>query len=173
MSDRALRSGKRRQSPVEYGKSKKSKQTVRKKAGGGKLIRGPDAPRFARKQVSRENQEDDDVDDAPAPPLSPPPNIYPDKYAVVRRPRLVSKPVEELVVPILKDSWAINRRNRMGLIFDVVNPARQFKRGAVYNDDDPPEVMFAKYTPNRWEDKDVTEYDPKAVRKPYEPSYYV
>jgi hypothetical protein len=53
----------------------------------------------------------------------------------------------------------------MGLIFDAVNPARQFKRGTVF--DPSANHPYPKYNPNSRDDPDVTEYDPEPILQPY------
>jgi hypothetical protein len=45
----------------------------------------------------------------------------------------------------------------MCLVFDCVNPARQFKRGTQYNSDD--EDPFPEYNPDPDNDSEVTEDD--------------
>jgi hypothetical protein len=87
-------------------------------------------------------------------------------------PSLVTGPVLDLMHPALNDAWQINQSNQMCFIFDVVNPAQQFKRGTRYDDsDDDP---FPEYDPNPEEDPNVTESDltngPK--RRPYKPVSY-
>jgi hypothetical protein len=72
----------------------------------------------------------------------------------------------ELVHRNLGSAWKINRNHQMCYIFDAVVPARQWKRGTVYTDDDP----WAEYGPPPW--PDLTETDDKNTLKPYYPRKY-
>ena len=61
----------------------------------------------------------------------------------------------------------------MALIFDVVNPVRQFKRDKYYDSDDEPEEAFAIYDPSPESDPNVTEDDERCDLKPYLPIAHV
>jgi len=76
---------------------------------------------------------------------------------------MVVGPVEELVDEELANAWRVNRHNQMCFIFDVINPARQFKRGMKYKEDQD----FADYGPDPW--YDLTEDDCKDGWTPYKP----
>ena len=56
-------------------------------------------------------------------------------YSATTDPTLVDRPVEGLVHGALKHAWAINNNHKMSHIFDSVNPARQFRREMVYDQD--------------------------------------
>jgi len=79
--------------------------------------------------------------------------------------KMVVGPVEELVDEELANAWRVNRHNQMCFIFDVINPARQFKRGMKYKEDQD----FADYGPDPW--YDLTEDDCKVGSgwTPYKP----
>jgi hypothetical protein len=147
------------------------KQTARK-SRGGQSIRGRKQPTGTSKQPRREKTpEDEDMEvesmpgTPPRTPSPPPSQMDAASYIRVRKPRQVYQPVMSVVHPLLQGAWKINRRHKMGLIFDVVNPARQFKRGSDYNDDD--DLPYAKHVPNSRDDPNVTESDPNATRQPY------
>ena len=55
----------------------------------------------------------------------------------------------------------------MCVIFDCVNPVRQFKRGTTYNPED--KNAFPDYDPSPELDGDVTESDEEADLQPYNP----
>ncbi|KAF9787524.1 hypothetical protein BJ322DRAFT_1019924 [Thelephora terrestris] len=86
-------------------------------------------------------------------------------------PKDVTGPVLELVDPALVKAWSIHNDNRMAIIFDAVNPVRQFQRGVPYNDRAKPENAFAKYDPDPKEDLYVTEDEGDEDLKPYEPIF--
>lgn len=55
----------------------------------------------------------------------------------------------------------------MAFIFDVVRPARQYKRGELYNEED--DLPSAVYDPSPEEDPNVTDSDDEDVPlKPYD-----
>src|ERR1700743_459236 len=91
-------------------------------------------------------------------------------YEEVDDPKLVKGPVADVVSPALKKAWAVNKAHRMALIFDAVNPVRQFKRNAKYDDDleDP----YAEYDPDPDGDPNVTKTDEDGDTQPYSPVYY-
>ena len=95
----------------------------------------------------------------------------PDQYQEITDPKLVFKPVLDIVTPALRNAWAINNNNKMSLIFDVINPVRKFKRGALY--DDNKDNPYADYDPNHDEDPNVTETDEDGNTQPYNPIYHV
>lgn len=81
-------------------------------------------------------------------------------------PRLVKGPVRELIHENLAGAkWKIYR-HQMCYIFDAVVPARQWKRGTVYTEEEP----WAEYGPPPW--PDLTETDRLPRQKPYYPRAY-
>jgi hypothetical protein len=88
-------------------------------------------------------------------------------YEDTTDPKLVIGPVLNLVAPRLKSAWAINKKNKMSLIFDVVSPVRQFKRDTLYDEDE--ENPYADYEPSQEEDPNVTETDDDCDLQPYSP----
>ena len=94
-------------------------------------------------------------------------------YEDTTDPGLVTVPVPNLVHPALKDAWVINTNHKMALIFDIVNPVRQFKRDEYYDSDDEPEKAFAIYDPSPKSDPNVTEDDKCCDLKPYLPVAHV
>ena len=59
-------------------------------------------------------------------------------------------------------AWKINKMLSMWLIFDAVNPVRQFKRGMLF--DDSPEVDFPSYGPPPWDDLTETDAEPALMQ---------
>lgn len=110
---------------------------------------------------SSESSEASSSSDAPDPPE---PEDQ-EEYAKTMDRKMVVGPVEELVDEELANAWKVNRHNQMCFIFDVVNPARQFKRGMRYKEDQD----FADYGPDPW--YDLTEDDCKEGSgwTPYKP----
>ena len=72
-------------------------------------------------------------------------------------PKRVFRPVVELVHPSLDGVNFFNTSHPMCFIFDAVNPARQFKRGEVYDSDE--DTPFPDYNPDPENDGEVTETD--------------
>ena len=72
-------------------------------------------------------------------------------------PELVNRPVSRYIHRSLRTAWRINKTRPMWLIFDYVNPVRQFKRGALYDPD--ANSPFPEYDPDPENDADVTEDD--------------
>lgn len=103
-------------------------------------------------------------DDSPTPPPSA-------DYGETTDPKDVTGPVLEQVDPALVGAWSINNDNRMAIIFDAVNPVRQFQRGVPYNEKARPENAFAKYDPDPKEDPYVTEDEGDEDLRPYEPIF--
>jgi hypothetical protein len=69
------------------------------------------------------------------------------------------------------DAWRINTDHRMALIFDAVNPARQFKRGEILDEKADADEAFPTYSPSPSTDLNVTEVDEHSDGdlKPYAP----
>ena len=93
-----------------------------------------------------------------------------DAYRDTTDPKLVTGPVLNEVTPALKDAWAINKKNKMALIFDLISPVRQFKRDALY--DEEKEDPYVDYDPNPEEDENVTETDEDGDLQPYNPIHH-
>ena len=66
----------------------------------------------------------------PIPALNPNNDPSPDETSSAN----VSQPISTLVHPTLRNSWAINKSVNMCFIFDAVSPARQFKRGVLFDE---------------------------------------
>ena len=67
----------------------------------------------------------------------------------------MTEPALDLVHPALSDAWIVHPKRENCIIFDVVNPVRQFKRGTV----EDLAVPFPSYDPNPEEDPNVVESD--------------
>ena len=85
-------------------------------------------------------------------------------------PKLIDQPVERLVHESLRNAWVVNKSRPMCLIFDCVNPARQFKRGVLYDLDET--TPFPNYDPDPERDGNVMEGDegPHPGLQPYNPA---
>ena len=59
----------------------------------------------------------------------------------------------------------------MSLIFNPINPVRQFERGVPYDNNAVPKDAFAKYDPDPEQDPNVTEDKGDEDLKPYEPIF--
>ena len=81
----------------------------------------------------------------------------------------VEGPVEDLVAPEMRRSWAIQQNYPMCVLFDYVNPVRVFKRGTEF--DDSAESPFADYDPK--DTGDITETDENGVAQQYNPLEYM
>lgn len=100
---------------------------------------------------------------ASTPPASPTPPPYSD----ITDPTLIDRPDPDLVDPALSRAWKVNGNRQMCVIFDCVNPVRQFKRGTTYNPED--KTAFPDYDPSPELDGNVTESDEEADLQPYNP----
>ena len=69
-------------------------------------------------------------------------------------PSTIKQPISGIIHENLKTAWKINNTLPMCFIFDVVSPARRFKRGMAYDD----EVEFPEYDEEK-ESGNVTETD--------------
>lgn len=78
-------------------------------------------------------------------------------------PTLVDQPVIDLVHKNLTNAWRLHPQHQMCYIFDFVTPARQWKRGTRYTEDDP----RATYGPAPW--PDLTETDENGGLQSYYP----
>ena len=105
----------------------------------------------------------------PPPSIPSTPGMPPGEYGKLTNVRYTTVPVPDIIIPELYDAWKINPRHKMCIIFDAVNPCRQFKRGEVYDEDleDP----FAEYEPNADDDPNVTDTD-VGDTQPYAPITY-
>ena len=97
--------------------------------------------------------------------ISPSPPTSPIKDPETVDPKRVTGPVLEYVDDALEKSWKVNQGNSMALVFDVVNPATQFKRNEDYDSDKS--EPFANYDPDHERDSDITEDDGDGTAKPY------
>jgi predicted pyridoxine 5'-phosphate oxidase superfamily flavin-nucleotide-binding protein len=96
---------------------------------------------------------------------NPPP---PPKFIATDDPALVTIPDPIHIDPSMEDAYCVNNKNRMCLIFDVVSPARKFKRGTVYEEIDGQDP-FADYDTDPEKDPNVTESDDDVATQPYIP----
>jgi len=80
---------------------------------------------------------------------------------------LIDRPVAANVHAAMTKAWAICNYFQMCILFDVVSPVRQFKRGTVFSENavEP----FPEYDRGG---KDVTETDEEVALKPYKPRGY-
>lgn len=101
----------------------------------------------------------------PRPSPSPGPDVDPNETD----PSLINGPVRERVLKAMSNAWSIPQGFQMCILFDAVNPVRQFKRGTVFNEvgDDP----FPEYDPE--DHADLTESDEDGCSQPYKPDDYV
>ncbi|KAF9642918.1 hypothetical protein BDM02DRAFT_3132772 [Thelephora ganbajun] len=108
------------------------------------------------------------AEDAPAPhrsrqPLAPSPNQ--DLYQDTTDRSLIDKPVHAHIHVKMSNTWELFQYFLMCILFNVVNPLRQFKKGTVFNkDDDDP---YPEYNPR--DSGDVTELDADGTLQPYKP----
>ena len=80
-------------------------------------------------------------------------------------PREVIEPVTKLIhISFAEVKWRLYTYHQMCWIFDSVSPARQWKRGTVYTDEDP----WAEYGDSPWSELTETD-DPRAPQQPYCP----
>jgi len=114
-------------------------------------------------------------DPAPAPKkktkkvLSPPatPPTPPSEDEDQTDPMLVTRPAMEFVHSTMVNICFVYPHRQMCVIFDVVNPLRQFKRGMLHTDD--PAVPFPIYDPSPEGDPNVTESDVEPGLMQYRP----
>ena len=89
-------------------------------------------------------------------------------------PSRISMPVMDLVDESLTEAWAIHPSHQMCIIFDVINPVRQFRKGMRDNQDNTPCPV---YMPNPEEDLNAVETNgkrwPLMQYQPYLPDGYV
>ena len=79
----------------------------------------------------------------------------------------INQPTSRLVHPALTSAWAINPSMKLRFLFDYVSPARQFKRGTVFDQSLP----FPRY--DGQDPGDVTETDGEPDQWiPYMPQHY-
>lgn len=135
------------------------------------MVYRPGAGAHSKKATSKPKPKRRTVRE-PTPPSAPSvPGVPEDEYAEYTDPNDTPAPVRSIVHPALRDAWQVNPRHKMCILFDAVNPCRQFKRDAVYDEDleDP----FAEYTPNMEEDEYVTDTDnDDGNAQPYAPIAY-
>jgi hypothetical protein len=97
---------------------------------------------------------------------SGPPDPLRDPAPDETTPANIEQPITGLIHPALLNSWTINKSVDLCFIFDTVSPARQFKRGVIYNDDDD----YPEYDDGA--PGDVTETDGDPPLMPYQPRPY-
>lgn len=80
-----------------------------------------------------------------------------DDYSLTTNPSNVRGPVEDLVHASLEEAYRVRRVKfrSMPFIFDTYSPARLFKRGVVYNEDED----FPLHNGDPEEDSEATETD--------------
>jgi hypothetical protein len=91
-------------------------------------------------------------------------------YKDTTDPEMVTGPVLDLADTALKEAWMVNTDHRMALIFDAVNPAREFKRDRIcdkYSND-----RFPEYDPTPESDSDVTDRDEEGNLQQYNPIFH-
>jgi len=131
---------------------------------------GRNAPAKKAKPKTKPKTKPREIAAGPAPPSIPSiPGMPAGDYGEITDVRYTPVPVPDIIIPALYGAWQVNPKHKMCILFDAVNPCRQFKRGQVYDEDleDP----FAEYNPNADEDPDVTDTD-EGDAQPYAPIEY-
>jgi hypothetical protein len=86
------------------------------------------------------------------------------EYSQITDTAAVNGPVKSLVHETMGNAWTINANHAMAFIFDAISPARQFKRGMLYDAN----ANFPKY-----DSEDHTETDTVAPGwMPFRPKSY-
>lgn len=98
-------------------------------------------------------------------PRKSPTPISDDQYMDVADVADVTGPVDSMVDESMAHGWKVNHNHPMWLIFDVISPVRQFKRGMEYDDDED----FPAYGPA---DERTETDDPEVGLMPYAPILY-
>lgn len=101
---------------------------------------------------------------APRKAPTPPPD---DEYMETTDIKEVTGPVASMVDEKMVNGWKVNECLPMWLIFDVINPVRQYKRGLRYSD----RLEFPAYGPEPWDDLTETD-DPPRGWMPFAPISY-
>jgi len=83
----------------------------------------------------------------------------PNKSEAETRAWVVTEPVMHLVHSSLGTGWKMEPARQMCIRFDVINPLRQFKRGARWDENE--DIPFPQYDPSPEQDDDVVEDDDK------------
>lgn len=117
------------------------------------------------KGKERERRPQDKLTIAPmrVPRRSPTP-LDDDDYMDITDVSEVAGPVESMVHERMAGGWKVNKDHPMWIIFDVINPVRQFKRGMEYDET----KEFPGYGRAPWEDLTETD-DPVPGWMPYAP----
>jgi hypothetical protein len=92
-------------------------------------------------------------------PRGSPTPIPDEEYWLGADASVVTRPVMSSVHENMVDAWRINNHHPMWLIFDVVTPVRQFKRGMVRDD----ALDFPAYGPPPWGDLTETDEPPRGL----------
>lgn len=87
------------------------------------------------------------------------------KYGEMTARWTMKTPAKDLIHKDMHNSWAVDSYFQSCLLFDLVNPVRQFKRGTTYDSED--EEPFSTYD-NR-NQTEVTESDSNGTLQPYRP----
>lgn len=113
----------------------------------------PEPKRMAKPQQAVDSQ----------PVLDPAQDPRPDETV----PSNITQPISCLVHKSLTAAWKVNPANSLCFIFDVVSPARQFKRGLLYDENKQfPDLLSA--SPGDITERDGSDGD----LMPYEPDPY-
>ena len=77
----------------------------------------------------------------------------------------MNRPVANLCAPSMTDCWKIYQVLPPYILFDAVNPTRMFKKGTVFNENDPDPFPTFDYR-NRQE---ATDTDPHGTLQQFKP----
>lgn len=89
----------------------------------------------------------------------------PSDYEDTTKHSKMDRPVTRCCAPSMAKSWKICGGLPSHVLFDAVNPARIFKKGTVFNEDDPDPFPTFDYRNNR----SVTDTDPDGTLQQYKP----
>ena len=81
------------------------------------------------------------------------------EYGKLVDPSKIRCPVENIVHPKLSQAWTVQQLNPMWFIFDSCTPARHFKRGMPFNEDQE----FPAYSPEPYDDLTETDQPPDGL----------
>lgn len=93
----------------------------------------------------------------------------PSDYEDTTKSSKMDRPVDSSCAAPMAGRWKIYDAFPSYVLFDAANPVRVFKKGTVFNEDDPdPFPTF-----NKQENRHVTDTDPKGTLQQYKPFAHV
>ena len=145
--------------PRDVSESSGSRRSARIAAGQSERAPTAQRPSEVQRKTKKTKKQTKKAKKAPPPAPSPELEEGDPEYGKLVDPSKIRCPVEHIVHPKLSQAWTVQQLNPMWFIFDSCTPARHFKRGVPFDEDQE----FPAYGPEPYDDLTETDQPPDGL----------